>query len=305
MNHLFTKPDTAFIFPAFVREYPLTNSGDHSIIQPFFRTLLEEASQEVDPELIYFDPPENSFLDHELRTQYIAYIYGCAYSRALIHHQINPDYLCGYSMGIYAALVEGGAISFCDGLQLIRNAFQEISYTTMTGRFGMGGIIGLHEADILTLISPYQDIHISNQNSPYSFVLSGKQSELEAVLKQAREEGAFHVKMLQVTVPYHAHLLKSAALQFAKFVYSLNIHHLHIPLISVLNQKKIQSPEDIKTELVENLYKPFNWYRTQQYMMELGVGTFIECGPGKTLKKNARFIKGDFRFISIQEMIAP
>jgi [acyl-carrier-protein] S-malonyltransferase len=270
-----------------------------------FKALLQEAAETIDPGLIYFDPVNNDFLGHELRTQYIAYIYGCAYSRVLNQHNITPSLICGYSMGIYAALSEGGAISFVNGLELIKMAFQEISYTTMTGRFGMGGIIGLSENDIRALIKPFQDLEISNQNSPYSFVLSGKQQDLEQVLAQAKEEGAFHARMLQVTVPYHAHLLKAAAIRFAQFVYSLNIHTLQTPLISVLSQREIRSPEDIKTELVDNLYKHFNWYQTQKRMMALGIRHFVECGPGKNLKKNARFIDGDFRFLSIQEITNP
>ncbi|NQV02738.1 MAG: ACP S-malonyltransferase [Bacteroidia bacterium] len=293
----------AFVFPAFVRDYHDDKCLQTEGFADHFHHLLSEASRIVDPDLAYFHPENQTFLDHELRTQYMAFVYGCAISDVLLEKGIHPKFLCGYSMGIYAALVHGEAISFENGLLLIRNAFQEISYTTMTGRFGMAGIIGLTEPDILTILQSLPDVEITNQNSSYSFVLSGHQQDLEKALEAAREEGAFHARMLNVAVPYHSHLLKSAALQFAKFVYSLDIRSLRFPLVSVLNQEILSSPEDIKTELVENLYKHFNWHATQHKMLSMGINLFVECGPGKSLKKNSRFIDGKYWFLSMDEIL--
>jgi len=293
----------AFVFPAFVRDYHDDKSLQAEEFADLFHRRLMLASEIVDPELCFFDPRDQTFLDHELRTQYIAFIYGCTISEFLNGRGINAKLLCGYSMGIYAALVQGGAISFENGLLLIRRAFEEISYTTMTGRFGMSGIIGLTEPDILSIIESFPEVEITNQNSVFSFVLSGHLNKLEQVIKAARKEGAFHARILNVMVPYHSHLLKSAALQFAKFVLTLDIHTLKTPLISVLSQKILYNQQDIKTELVENLYKHFNWYATQLKMMQAGINLFIECGPGKSLKKNSKFIEGDFQFLAMDEAL--
>lgn len=292
---------TVFVFPAFVRDYHEDNSFLIKGFPDHFHRLLTLASEIVDRDLSFFHPENQTFLDHELRTQYMAFIYGCSISELLQKRGILPDLLCGYSMGIYASLVQGGAISFENGLLLIRDAFQEISYTTMTGRFGMAGIIGLTEPDVHEILNSFPGVEITNQNSSYSFVLSGHQSDLEKALDAAREEGAFHARMLNVAVPYHSHLLKSAAIQFAKFVYSIDVHSLKVPMVSVLNQEMLHSPEDIKTELVENLYKHFNWHATQLKMLSMGANLFVECGPGKSLKKNSKFIEGNYRFISLDE----
>ncbi|MBE0648077.1 MAG: ACP S-malonyltransferase [Bacteroidales bacterium] len=294
---------TVFVFPAFVRDYHEDKSFLAKGFSDYFYQQLTLASEIVDSDLSFFHPENQTFLDHELRTQYLAFIYGCSISNILQQRGILPNYLCGYSMGIYAALVQGGAISFENGLLLIRNAFQEISYTTMTGRFGMAGIVGLKKDDIKNILKSLPDVEIVNQNSIYSFVLSGNQQDLERAIELAREEGAFHARMLNVTVPYHSHLLKSPALQFAKFVYTLDIHSLKIPLVSVLNQETLHTREDIKTELVENLYKHFNWHATQEKMLSLGMTRFIECGPGKSLKKNAKFIEGTYQFLSMDEAL--
>ena len=294
---------TTFVFPAFVRDY---HDDKSPIIEGFtdhFHHLLTKASQVVDPDLSYFHPENQNFLDHELRTQYMAFVYGCVISDILQERGIHPNLLCGYSMGIYAALVQGGALSFENGLLLIRNAFQEISYTTMTGRFGMAGIVGLTEPDIQVILETLPEVEVTNQNSAYSFVLSGRQQDLEKALEAAREEGAFHARMLNVNVPYHSRLLKSAALQLAKFVYTLDIRSLKIPLLSVLNQEILSSPEDIKTEIVENLYKHFNWNTTQLKLLNMGTNLFVECGPGKSLKKNSRFIDGNYQFVSMDEIL--
>jgi len=294
---------TAFVFPAFVRDYHDDKSLQIEDFHDLFHRQLIVASEIVDHDISFFHPENQTFLDHELRTQYMAFIYGCSISDILVERGILPKLLCGYSMGIYAALVHGGALSFENGLLLIRKAFQEISYSTMTGRFGMAGIIGLQEQDIKIILESLPNVEITNQNSTYSFVLSGHHHDLEIALDSARKEGAFHARMLNVTVPYHSHLLKSAALRFAKFVYTLDIHSLKIPLISVLNQEILYSQEDIKTELVENLYKHFNWHATQVKMQTLGIDQFIECGPGKSLQKNSKFIEGVYKFLSMDEAL--
>jgi len=294
---------TAFVFPAFVRDYHDDKSLQIEGFHDHFHRQLNLASEIVDHDISFFHPENQTFLDHELRTQYIAFIYGSSISDILVERGILPKLLCGYSMGIYAALVHGGALSFENGLRLIRKAFQEISYTTMAGRFGMAGIIGLQEPDIKAILETLPNVEITNQNSTYSFVLSGHQYDLETALDAARKEGAFHARMLNVTVPYHSHLLKSAALQFAKFVYTLDIRSLKFPLISVLSQEVILSKEDIKTELVENLYKHFNWHATQVKMLTMGIDQFIECGPGRSLKKNSKFIEGNYQFLSMNEAL--
>lgn len=294
---------TVFVFPAFVRDYHDDKSFQVKGFPDHFKRKLTLASDLVDRDLSFFHPENQTFLDHELRTQYMAYIYGCTISEILQEKGIFPDLLCGYSMGIYASLVQGRAISFENGLLLIRHAFQEISYTTMAGRFGMAGIIGLTEPDIVKILEDFPAVEISNQNSTYSFVLSGHQGDLEKTLAIASAEGAFHARMLNVTIPYHSHLLKSAALQFAKFVYSIDVHLLQIPMISVINQELLHSQEDMKTEMVENLYKHFNWHATQQKMLTMGMERFIECGPGKSLKKNSKFIEGIYQFISLDEAL--
>jgi len=288
----------AFIFPAFVRDYQDDKCVQIKGFTEHFSVLLRTASGIVDPELAYFHPKEQNFLDHELRTQYIAYIHGCAIADVLQAKGLVPAFLCGYSMGIYAALVEGGSISFETGLLLIRKAFQEISYTTMTERFGMAGVIGLPEEDIDMLLQKWPEVELVNRNSAFSVVFSGRLKDLENLLQAAKKEGAFHARMLNVTVPYHSHLLKSSALQFARFVYSVGIKCPKIPIISVLSQDLLDSPEDIRTELVENLYKHFNWFATHLKMLEMGMTTFIECGPGKSLAKNARFIPGNYAFLT-------
>lgn len=289
----------AFVFPAFVRDYREDKSFQIPGFREHFASLLSAASKHIDPDLIRFDPDGEDFLDHELRTQYIAFIHGCAISEVIKRRGVEPDLLAGYSMGIYAALVQTGSISFSDGLTLIRHAFQEISYTSLSERFGMAGIIGMNEQDLLRILQDrFPGVMISNQNSAFSFVLSGRLNDLHNLMEVAREEGAFHARMLNVSIPYHSLFLQSAAIQFEKIVRQIPFHLPETPIISVLNQTLLTTTEQLRTEVVKNIWQHFNWFHTQQRLIESGIQVFIECGPGKSLKKNSRFIDGNYIFYS-------
>jgi malonyl CoA-acyl carrier protein transacylase len=66
-----------------------------------------------------------------------------------------------------------------------------------------------------------------------------------------------------------------------------------MPIVSLVDQEILLEEDLLKQEVVRNLFTPLNWYQTQLYLQELGVNRFIECGSGKGLVKNARFIEGD------------
>ena len=66
-----------------------------------------------------------------------------------------------------------------------------------------------------------------------------------------------------------------------------------MPIVSLIDQELLLEESALKQEVVRNLYTPLNWYETQLYLQELGVNRFIECGSGRGLVKNARFIEGD------------
>jgi [acyl-carrier-protein] S-malonyltransferase len=145
-------------------------------------------------------------------------------------------------------------------------------------------------------------VSIINQNSEFSFILSGHYNALLRVLDNAKIDGAMQTRMLPVTHPYHSHLLQKASEDFALQIKEMSISDSIFPIVSAMNHKIITSKEEIFSELVKNLYQPFQWWKTFDFMLSAGVGLFIECGAGESLYKVGKFIPGEFTIVNLKKM---
>jgi [acyl-carrier-protein] S-malonyltransferase len=290
----------AFVFPAFANDYSEHPGSRLHGFSDLFQKHLDTARKTAEPELTGFDFETRNFLDDELLTQFVTYIYSCAASDVLQNSGLKPSCTSGYSMGIYAALYHSGSIDFTDGLRLIRMAYQCILKYTTGKSYSMGTLIGLEKKDILRIMDKTgNDLEITNQNSPYAFVISGAEDQVMRALETAREEGALHTRQLNVRTPYHAGFLRDAANDFAKAVLEIPITTPSVPMVSVINATVLKNAEAVREELTNNLFHHLNWYGTLKTILGMGVKNLIECGPSKGLVKNARFVEGDFRFLSL------
>lgn len=292
-------PGIVLVFPAFASDYKEDLSQLIPGYTDLFRDLARKASEQVNAPLYLFDSSTHNFLDHELFNQYISYIQSCTCSTLIRNMGLNPGILAGYSMGIYAALFDSESITFETGLDLIRNAFREIGEVTKNRNFSMCSIIGLNIKDIHQLINQIdKDTEISNQNGVFAFVLSGHLSSLNSIVFKAKEEGAIHTHIFEVTQPYHSGFLKETETEFSNFVNHIQVLKPVSPIISVIDQTTLTSPEQLRRELVRGLYQPLNWYQTHLKLSNIGYKTFIECSPLNALRRIARFLPGEVTYFS-------
>jgi malonyl CoA-acyl carrier protein transacylase len=291
---------SACIFPAFINEYPKNPFGGLEELENRFQSLLSLSSSLVDSDLAEFDFISNDFLGDELKTQYLTYIYSCAVADILDKKKLLPDYSAGYSMGIYAALVHARVLTFDDGLLVIRKAYETFSNVARDKQFGMCSMIGLNREDIARLIRlPGLRVEITNQNSNVAFVLSGRYEDILELMKAATAEGALHTHLLNVSLPYHSRFLKESGHVFRDFLETMLFANPRTRIISLIDQHIIQTKSEIKEELIKNLFTPLNWYQTQLELIRSGVSLFVECGPGKNLERNSKFIEGEYQFSSL------
>jgi len=256
----------------------------------------------LEVDLTRFGFIENNFLDNELKSQYISYIYSCAVSDILRDQGIRPIYVSGYSMGIYAALYYCGAIGFDDGLRLVRRAWEVIDEVTAEGEYGMGMIVGLSESDILGMIGDDNRVRICNRNNPHTYIISGERKAVTNVLSAAVAEGALRANPLPVTKPYHTEMLAKAVPGFSALVEKTHIKNPDYPYMSSLSRRALISAEELKQELTGNLYRRMNWLETMQALIEKGTESFFECGAGDGLTRNFRFINGSYQAFSVNKL---
>jgi len=293
----------AFIFPAFTREYTDHPGVKLAGFASHFHAALNTAAAKVDPSLTNFSFAGSTLPEDELCTQYITYIYSCAASSLLRNSGFTPAMNAGYSMGIYASLFDAGSISFETGLELIRLAYQSLMGAIGSQSFGMASLIGLSGRDIHHLIDQSNlKIEITNQNASHSFVVSGHRDDILKLLELAKEEGALHMRDLEVSIPYHSSYLKEGALLFGDQISHLEIKYPGNRIISLIDQTFLTNPEIIRQELINNLFYALNWFRTKQVMLESRISVFVECGPSKGLVKNSKFVDGNFRFYTLASL---
>ena len=291
---------SAFIFPAFLSSNTADPFQGFEGAKEYFDALLEMVFTQTGVRFNTEDFFSESAIPSELFNQYITCCYSLTMAEMLHRRGFSPDYAAGYSMGIYAALVNAGCISFEMAIDLIRNAHESIISVVGVDPYGMCGIIGLSRRDINDIIEgKILEVEITNQNSDINFVLSGKKDDIKRICEAASLEGALHSREIHTAAPYHSPILKGTEFLFGSFVNTLDIQTPKHHLISTVNQQLLNSPEQLKAELIRNLYHPFNWHLTQIELLNQGVHYFVECGLGNNLAKNAKFIKGDFQFLSV------
>ncbi|MEI6901239.1 MAG: hypothetical protein WCL00_15295, partial [Bacteroidota bacterium] len=167
------KEKTAFIFPAFLHEYPAEPFKGLSDAEVRFLDLLKRAALQTRNNLAIKPLVSGTWGTDELTTQYHTFCYSCTFADLLSEADIYPDFAAGYSMGIYAALYHSKAITFDQGINLITAAHQSIQAVISGKSFGMASVIGLSRNDILSLTqSGRLEMEITNQNSEFALVVS-------------------------------------------------------------------------------------------------------------------------------------
>jgi [acyl-carrier-protein] S-malonyltransferase len=214
-------------------------------------------------------------------------------------HQIQADFVAGHSLGEYSALVAAGALTFEEGVFAVRKR-GELMEAAVPNREGtMAAILGLDREPLKEVTESVTaegfPVQLANLNCPGQIVISGTRKGVEIASERAKEAGAKRALPLDVSGPFHSSLMKPAAEKFKDVLNSLQIEDAKIPVIANVTAEPITHADVIKEKLVEQLYLPVQWEDSVKKLIDLGVDTFIEIGPGKVLsglvKKIDRTVK--------------
>ncbi|WP_102262163.1 ACP S-malonyltransferase [Mesobacillus jeotgali] len=200
---------------------------------------------------------------------------------------IKPDYTAGHSLGEYSALVASGAISFEDAVYAVRKRGEFMEEAVPNGEGTMAAVLGMDRQKLMdvteTVTAGGKPVQLANLNSPGQIVISGSKSGVEEAAVKAKEAGAKRVIPLDVSGPFHSSLMKPAAERFEAVLDNIAINDASVPVIGNVTAEPMTEASEFKKRLVEQLYSPVLWEDSVSKMLELGVDTFIEIGPGKVL----------------------
>jgi [acyl-carrier-protein] S-malonyltransferase len=146
----------------------------------------------------------------------------------------------------------------------------------------MAAIMGLDEAK-LAEVCRQSDTVMANINSPGQIVISGAAENVTKAMEMATAAGASRTVPLQVSGAFHSPLMQPAVEGLTKYIDATTFNAPAIPVIGNVTALPLTTPEDIKTELKKQLLNPVQWQRSIEYIVQHGVTTFIEIGPGRVL----------------------
>lgn len=215
-----------------------------------------------------------------------------------------PAFMAGHSLGEYTALVCAEALSFTDGLRLVQRRGQLMQTAVPAGQGAMAAIIGLNDDEVRAVCADTAGegvLEAVNFNAPGQVVIAGEKALVEKGISLAEERGARMTKLLPVSVPSHCALMKDAAQSLAESLGSTTINSPKIPVIHNLDARPHEDAEEIRSALVAQLHSPVLWVPTIQYLLQHGIASVVECGPGRVLTGLSRRIDRSLRGGSLHD----
>ena len=238
----------------------------------------------IDIANISFDGPEE-ILNETKNTQLAILTMSLAILQILKENDITCEMAAGLSLGEYSALINSGAISFEEGIKLVQKRGQFMQELLPKGDWQMAAILGMTEEQVEEVCKRVKAGFVvpANYNSVGQIAISG---EKEAVLEAeiiAKEMGAKKVVVLKTAGPFHTEKLIDASNALKNELKNITINEFESKVIKNIDGTEYKDTEDIKDILAKHIVSPVRFSKSLGNMIEAGIDTFIEIGPGKTL----------------------
>lgn len=215
---------------------------------------------------------------------------------------IKADFGAGLSLGEYGALGLSGAVEYEDLFRLIRKRGLYMQEAYPTGG-AMSAVLGM-DADAIDAVLKTVDgiVSIANDNCPGQIVITGEEKAVKEASEKLTENGAKRCIPLKVSGPFHSELLKGAGELLKKELEQVKIGKIKIPYISNVDAKEVTDPSNIKGLLEKQVASRVRFRESILLLKKLGVTTFVEIGPGKTLAGFVKKIDKDLKVINVEKM---
>ncbi|PFJ25967.1 MULTISPECIES: ACP S-malonyltransferase [Bacillus cereus group] len=297
----------AYVFPGQGSQYVGMGKdiyNDNSKVQDIFSTANSLLGKDLS-KLCFEGPEEELKITYNtqpaiLTTSYALY--------ELAKKQLpNPDYVAGHSLGEYTALVISGVMPFADAVVAVQKRGEFMDSAVPAGVGAMAAVLGGDKDTIQRICEQvsYKEkiVQIANINCPGQIVISGHEEKVVLATEKLKESGIKRVIPLVVSGPFHSKLMEPASEKLKEEVLnSINMMNTVIPVVANVSAKEITSAEEIKNALVEQVYSSVLWEDSIRYMIQNGVDTFIEIGPGKVLSGLIKKIDKSVNVYSISDI---
>jgi [acyl-carrier-protein] S-malonyltransferase len=294
----------AFVFPGQASQYPgmgIELAEKYPVAQAVF----EEADKALGFSIsrMCFEGSEDE-LKQTSNTQPAILACSVAAYRVAAEKGLLPNYVAGHSLGEYSALVAAGALKFADAVQLVRKRGTYMQEAVPAGVGAMAAILGLSPAVVADACKRAAEGEIcsaANLNSPDQTVISGHAGAVKRAVEIASQLGAKRAVILPVSAPFHCALMMPAQEKLAKDLAKAEFSDLKFPLVTNADADTIEKGGEARGALERQVTMPVRWEESVRLMIDEGVNTFVEVGPGRVLTGLLRQIERSVAALNIED----
>jgi [acyl-carrier-protein] S-malonyltransferase len=219
----------------------------------------------------------------------------------------EPKAVCGHSLGEFSALVAAGALDFAAAIDLVQFRGRAMQEAVPAGTGAMAAILGLEDAQVIEACREAAQggvVEAVNFNSPGQVVIAGAREPVERAIEAAKRLGAKRALALPVSVPAHSTLMAPAAQRLGERLATVDLRAPRIRFVSAVDAAQHDDPADLRRLLVRQLASPVRWSDTVRALAASGIGTIIECGPGKVLTALNRRIERGLQSLALEDAVS-
>lgn len=300
---------TAFLFPG--QGSQVVGMGkDIAEAYPIARQTFEQADDFLNfslSDLCFNGPAE--VLNDTLNTQPALYVCSLAIFRALQSEVPDalPAFAAGHSFGEFTALAAFGALSFEDGLRLVRERGRLMKKAGEIAPGAMAALLALEIDAVRSICDAARaetggTLVVANDNCPGQIVISGDDATLERALVLAKEAGARRALKLAVSIAAHSPLMEAVAGEFQEAVAGTPFNVPQVPVYGNVSAAPLADVEAIRQELGAQLTSPVRWRESMQAMIADGAQKFVEIGPKDVLTGLMKRIDGEKATVNLNSV---
>lgn len=297
---------TAFIFPGQGSQAVGMAKDAYEAI-PVAKEVFHQADERLGFALstLIFEGPD-TVLKQTSNTQPALLTASIALYEAFKDKGIRPDYVAGHSLGEYSALVASGVLAFEDAVEIVRTRGEFMEQAVPDGQGGMAAVLGADREALAALCRDITEsgqlVELANINCPGQIVVSGTKEGVAAVAERVKEAGGKRAITLEVSGPFHSSLMKSAATKLAGKLEAVAFSEAQIPVVANATAKPVRKGSEIRQLLVDQVYSPVLWEDSVAWLLEQGVDTFVEFGPGSVLTGLVKKINKTVKLYNISSL---
>jgi [acyl-carrier-protein] S-malonyltransferase len=214
-----------------------------------------------------------------------------------------PAFVAGHSLGEYSALVAAGVLRVSDAVRTVRARGRYMQEAVPVGTGAMAAVIGGELSAIERVCEEArrdQVCSVANMNSPNQVVIAGNTDAVNRAIESLKGV-ARKVVALNVSAPFHCALMKPAQDRLAPDLERLIFNDPVTPIVTNVDARAVSAPDELRDALVRQVSAPVRWAESMQLLVQQGVDTFVEAGPGKVLTGLMRQINRDVKTLNVED----